>query len=203
MSGVKGFPRTVISTLISQVITKLNTGLSLLSGGTAVSSSNPLPTATGKGTSTSVEVQAGRMNIVRASKAAVAGEFARVQIHNAGTEVLQIPAIQTWAGSAGTHIYSVYEVETHDASAALSNVVTNCRLGNSPSADIEVYSRSSASAITTTGLFSQVSSALIAPAGIGLIFTGTQITIPAGKTIEIAIGTANVALNVVCAVNVI
>ena len=40
---IKGFPRTVISTLISQVITKLNTGLNLLAGGSAVSSSNPLP----------------------------------------------------------------------------------------------------------------------------------------------------------------
>lgn len=190
----------IVTGYLAQLV---NNGIKLLSGGTAVSSSNPLPTATGKGSSTSIEVQAGRMNMVRASKAAVSGEFARVQIHNAGTEVLQIPAIQTWAGSAGTHIYSVYEVETHDASAALSNVVTNCRLGASPSTDIEVYSRSSASAIQTTGLFSQVSSALIAPAGIGLIFTGTQITIPAGKTIEIAIGTANVALNVVCAVNVI
>ncbi|MCB1116739.1 MAG: hypothetical protein KDK71_09745, partial [Chlamydiia bacterium] len=40
---ITGYPKAIISGLIDQVITKLNTGLSILNGGTAVSSSNPLP----------------------------------------------------------------------------------------------------------------------------------------------------------------
>jgi hypothetical protein len=50
---ITGYPKAIISGLIGQVITKLNTGLSILNGGSAVSSSNPLPVAQPDGLSVS------------------------------------------------------------------------------------------------------------------------------------------------------
>ena len=50
---ITGYPKAIISGLIGQVITKLNTGLSILNGGIAVGSSNPLPVAQPDGLSVS------------------------------------------------------------------------------------------------------------------------------------------------------
>ena len=160
---------------------------------TTVSSSNPLPTTTAIGSSSASDCQAGRLHAVRATKSAVAAEFARLQIHNAGDVPLHVGTIQVWGGTAGTHVYSAYKVDEHAAGSPVSGAATNCLLGTGADAGIEVYSRSSATAITTANLLGQVSSALITPSGSALLQSGIQITIDAGETLEVAIGTANVA----------
>lgn len=170
---------------------------------TEVSQKNPIPTIPSMGTSTAADCQAGRQHAVRATKSAVAAEFARLQIHNAGTVPIHVASIQVWGGTAGTHVYSAYKVDAHAAGSPVSGAVTNCLLGTAADAGIEVYNNSSATAIPTANLLGQVSSAVITPAGSTPLQSGIQITIAVGETLEVAIGTANVAFTMNAAVSVV
>lgn len=165
---------------------------------TTVSSSNPLPVVTypTPAWASTVDSKNGYTNNVRALNTAVPAQFARQQIYNAGATDMQIFALTVWAATAGTHVYSVYEVSTHDASTQIANAKTCFRLGDAGSSSIEVYHYASATAIQTTGILGSNSSTSIVTPGAGLIFGAGAITIPAGKTLEIAIGTANVAFTI-------
>ena len=178
----------IVTGYLSQLV---SSGIKLLNNGTAVSSSNPLPTST-----TQLDGKNGYTNNVRSTNAAVSAQFARQQIYNAGTTDMQILALNLWASTAGTHVYSAYFVETHDASAAVANAKTSFRLGNTASDSIEVYHYASATAVQTTGIVGNNSSTSIVTPGASIIFGSGFITIPAGKTLEIAIGTANVAFTI-------
>lgn len=105
MSGVKGFPRTVLSTLISQVVTKLNTGLNLVSGGVAVSRSNPLSTLSivDYRTSQGAATVAGKNYKAWVTCAGVAGKYAAIQIENPiGSEYTYIVIGANGYNSTGT-----------------------------------------------------------------------------------------------------
>jgi len=193
---ITGYPKAIISGLIGQIITKLNTGLNLVNGGTAVSSSNPLPIVQPVAAAINIDSINGLTNNVRALNTAVPAQFARQQIHNAGSTSIQVNALTVWAATAGTHVYSVYEVTTHDASTKIANAKTCFRLGDAGGASIEVYNYASATAIQTTGILGSNTSAVIVTPGSSLLFGAGAITIPAGKTLEIAIGTANVAFTI-------
>ena len=182
---------SVINDTLLAIKAAFEAGVNIFNGGTAVSSSNPLPIAT-----TQLDGKNGYTNNVRSMNAAVSAQFARQQIYNAGTTDIQISAMAVWAATAGTHVYSAYFVETHDASAAVANAKTSFRLGNTASASIEVYHYASATAIQTTGIVGNNSSTSIVTPGASIIFGSGFITIPAGKTLEIAIGTANVAFTI-------
>lgn len=161
-----------------------------------VSSSNPLPVLQPTSAASNIDSKNGYTNNVRALNTAVSAQFARQQIHNAGSTSIQVNALTVWAATAGTHVYSVYEVTTHDASTQIANAKTCFRLGDAGSSSIEVYHYASATAIQTTGILGSNTSASIVTPGSSLIFGVGTITIPAGKTLEIAIGTANVAFTI-------
>jgi len=190
----------IVTGYLSQLV---NNGIKLLNGGTAVSSSNPLPTVLPAGASIAVDGKNGQLNNIRATNTAVSAQFARQQIYNAGSADILVLALNVWGGTAGTHVYSMYGVETHNASAAVANAKTSFKLGASASDSIEVYHYASASAIQTTGILGSGTSASIATPGAGITFGSGFIIIPAGKTLEIAIGTANVAFTINATVDVL
>lgn len=103
--SISGFPRSVLSTLISQVINKLNTGLNLLVSGTEVSSSNPLPVVTYSNARTSaIEASvSGKAFKAWVTAPATAAKYSAVQIWNpVGSGVtLVLPQVQGY-NSAGT-----------------------------------------------------------------------------------------------------
>ncbi len=187
---------SVINDTLLAIKSAFEAGVNIFNGGTAVSSSNPLPVQQPTSAASTIDSKNGYTNNVRATNTAVSAQFARQQIYNAGATDMQILALAVWAGTAGTHVYSAYFVETHNASAAVANAKTSFRLGNTASASIEVYHYASATAIQTTGIVGNNSSTSIVTPGASLIFGGGAITIPSGETLEIAIGTANVAFTI-------
>jgi hypothetical protein len=189
---------SVINETLLAIKAVFEAGVNIFNGGTAVSSSNPLPI-----TSTQFDSKNGYTNNVRATNTAVSAQFARQQIYNAGATDMQITALTVWAATAGTHLYSAYFVENHDASAAVANAKTSFRLGNTASAGIEVYHYASSAAIQTIGIVGSNTSTIIVTPGSSLIFGSGFITIPAGNTLEIAIGTANVAFTINATVTVL
>lgn len=170
---------------------------------TIVSEVNPLPVVLPAGASIVVDGINGRLNNIRATNTAVSAQFARQQIYNAGSTDIIVLALNVWGGTAGTHVYSMYGVETHNASAAVANAKNSFKLGAPVSDSIEVYHYASASAIQTTGILGGGPSASIALPGTGITFGSGYIIIPAGKTLEIAIGTANVAFTINATVDVL
>ena len=102
---ISGYPKTLISSLIGQVITKLNAGMALLSNGIAVSSSNPLPVVTYSNPRTSaIEASvSGKVFKAWVTAPATAAKYSAVQIWNpVGSGVtLVLPQIQGY-NSAGT-----------------------------------------------------------------------------------------------------
>jgi len=189
----------------------------------AVSSSNPLPitttqlpTALGSkrtqesvsitnaiGTSTAQELMLGRLHSIKISQAAVAAQYARVQIYNpvgSGVE-LMILAINSFAGTAGSHVYSAYAVNiaTDLGAAATTSNDVNFRLGGAVIPNIQLLGRNSATAITTTNLVDIASHASITSPGTAITLSSGLILIPEGQCLEFAIGTLNVAINIVVA----
>ena len=193
---------SVINETLLAIKAAFEAGVNIFNGGTAVSSSNPLPVVLPAGASIVVDGKNGQLNNIRATNTAVSAQFARQQIYNAGSTDILMLALTVWGGTAGTHVYSMYEVETHNASAAVANAKTNFKLGASVSDSIEVYHYASASAIQTTGILGGGSSASITAPGTSITFGSGYIIIPAGKTLEIAIGTANVAFTINVTVDV-
>lgn len=217
--GVSGFPRTVLSTLISQVISKLNAGINLVNGGSTVSSSNPLPTTTTQlptalgqkllaqsvsivgayGTFNVPEVVSGRSHKLQGQAPAVSGQFARIQIANPANSVedLVINALSVWAGTAGTYTYSVYEIPIANVGTLIANADVCYKIGSAACSAL-VYYANSATAITTAGLVAGGQNTSIASSGSSILYANGNIYIPAGKCIEIAIGTANIVANMQC-----
>lgn len=187
---------SVINDTLLAIKAAFEAGVNIFNNGTAVSSSNPLPVLQPVSAVFTIDSKNGLTNNVRALNTAVPAQFARQQIHNAGSTSIQVNALSVWAATAGTHVYSVYEVTTHDASTQIANAKTCFRLGDAESSSIEVYHYASATAIQTTGIVGNNSSTSIVTPGSSLIFGAGAITIPAGKTLEIAIGTANVAFTI-------
>ena len=194
---------SVINETLLAIKAAFEAGVNIFNGGTAVSNSNPLPVVLPAGGSLVVDGINGQLNNIRATNTAVSAQFARQQIYNAGSTDILVLALNVWGGTAGTHVYSMYGVETHNASAAVANAKTSFKLGASVSDSIEVYHYASASAIQTTGILGGGTSASIATPGTGITFGSGYIIIPAGKTLEIAIGTANVAFTINATVDVL
>ena len=100
---ITGYPKAIISGLIGQVITKLNAGMALLNGGTAVSSSNPLPVAqpdglavSGTATSAAVLFTTSMLNY----------ESITVQVTSAGTSCIityetSDDGVSNWVSASG------------------------------------------------------------------------------------------------------
>jgi len=193
---------SVINDTLLAIKAAFEAGVNIFNNGTAVSSSNPLPVLQPVSAASTIDSKNGYTNNVRALNTAVSAQFARQQIYNAGSTPIQISALTVWAATAGTHSYSVYEVPTHDASTQIANAKTCFRLGDAGSASIEVYNYASATAIQTTGILGSNTSTSIVTPGSSLIFGAGSITIPPGKTLEIAIGTANVAFTINATVTV-
>lgn len=103
MGNVSGFPRTVLSTLISQVIAKLNTGLNLLAGGSAVSSSNPLPVINEQKFSGALQGSEGRLwECPLITKTAVASKYSAICIFNPTISDIRMMMVTltAWVGSS-------------------------------------------------------------------------------------------------------
>lgn len=145
------------------------------------------------------EVVAGRSHRIVAQVPAVAGQFGRIQIANPAnsTEDLVINALSAWAGSAGTYTYSAYEIPIANVGTLIANTDVNYKIGGAASAAL-VYYANSATAITTTGLVAGAGNTSVASPGGSILYANGNIYIPAGKCIEIAIGTANIVANVQC-----
>ena len=158
-----------------------------------VSSSNPLPTASPMATSGNLEVIAGRVHLLRASQAAVAAQYARIQIHNPNSYDVFVINLLTFAGTAGTHVYTAYEVGAISGTL-LTTTDVNLKLGGAASG-VVFYGSNSATVPQTTSLLAGSSHTAIINQGTSIMFSGANIVIPAGKVVEVAISTVNVALN--------
>jgi len=147
------------------------------------------------GSTAVLEAAQGRSHNFRLSAAAVAGQFGRVQLANpvgsGGTIVIN--GLTTWGGTAGTHTYSAYEIPIANVGTVINNADTCYKIGGAVCAAIPYYANS-ASAIPTTGLVAGLSHTAITAVGTSITYTAGTITIPEGKCVEIAIGTANVAM---------
>ena len=212
---------SVINETLLLIKSAFEAGINLVNGGNAVSSSNPLPVSASQlpaslgikklqealcivnsaGTSIVTELLLGRSHNIKLTQAAVSAQYARVQIYNpvgSGVELL-ISAINSYAGSAGTHVYSVYAVDisTELGTAATSRSDTNYRLGGDVVPSIQLLGRNSATAITTTGIVDTASHTSVTAPGSAIILPSGLISIPEGKCLEFAIGTLNVSVNIV------
>jgi hypothetical protein len=210
---------SVINETLLAIKAAFEAGVNIFNGGTAVSSSNPLPinstqlpTTLGQklpSASVSVvgaygsfnvpEVVAGRSHKLQGQAPAVSGQFGRIQIANPANSVeyLVINALSVWAGTAGTYTYSAYEIPIANVGTLISNADTCYKIG-SPACSALVYYANSATAITTTGLVAGGQNASIASSGSSILYANGNIYIPAGKCIEIVIGTANIVANMQC-----
>jgi hypothetical protein len=79
----------------------------------------------------------------------------------------------------------------------IANTDVNYKIGGAASSAL-VYYANSATAITTTGLVAGAANTSVAAPGGSILYANGNIYIPAGKCIEIAIGTANIVANVQC-----
>jgi len=210
---------SVINDTLLAIKAAFEAGVNIFNNGTAVSSSNPLPTTTTQlpstlgqklnsnsvsivgcyGTFNVPEVVAGRSHKLQGQALAVSGQFGRIQIANPAnsTEDIIINALSVWAGTAGTYTYSAYEIPIANVGTLISNADTCYKIG-SPACSALVYYANSATAITTTGLVAGGQNASIASPGSSILYANGNIYIPAGRCIEIAIGTANIVANMQC-----
>ena len=205
----------IVTGYLSQLV---SSGIKLLNNGTAVSSSNPLPTTSTQlpttlgiktadnsvsvvGTygsfSTIPEYLAGRVSKITASVAAVSGQFGRIQLANPAnnTKDIVLAGLNSWAGTAGTYTYSVYEIPIASVGTLIPSVETSFKIGDGTSG-LLVYYANSATAIPTTGLVAGGAHAGITQPGTAILYSGGNICIPIGKAIEIAISTANIVMSV-------
>ena len=187
----------IVTGYLAQLV---NNGIKLLNGGTAVSSSNPLPIKQPPSASSGVDCAEGKVSTIRAQQVQVAGEFSRIQIENpAGNDDVILLGLAAYGGTAVNCLYSVYEISA-PTGTLLVNTNTSLKIGGTPSA-VKCYAAHSASAIQTTGICGGGTNSSILYPGVNLLTASGSIVIPSGKTIEIANGTANVTTNIVATVD--
>lgn len=192
MSGVKGFPRTVISTLISQVITKLNTGLNLLAGGSAVSSSNPLPVNSQLDSKTSNSQAAldGISAKCWINCPAVATKFSAVQIWNPVGSGVNLLCVGLTGMNASTTMKWFQHLDDTQLSTE-GGFQQNLKVG-AAELPFEIYYQSLDAKTATDGLGVTISATT--PQGGSLIMAGETICIPEGYGIRYEADTANISI---------
>lgn len=196
MNGAKGFPRTVISTLISQVITKLNTGLNLLVGGTAVSSSNPLPVSSRPDNKTSNSQAAldGMLSKCWVTCPPTATKYPSVQVWNPTGSEIKILVIGMNGYNSSTTMKWFQFLDATKLST-LSGYQQNMKFGEA-SSPYEMYYQALDAKTATNAVGINVTATT--PQGQSLQMAGENICIPANSGLRFEGETAGIGMTIIC-----
>lgn len=192
---IKGYPKTLISGLIGQVITKLNTGIALLNGGTAVSASNPLSVTTYPNAKTSAIESSiiGKLYKAWATAPATAAKYSAVQIWNpTGSGVTLVVVAANCYNSAGTMKW--YSLLNQTQLSGTAGFIINLKAGGG-APNFQILTEALTARTVNDSLGSSVSS--VTPNGTGLLIGNEYYTIPEGWGLRYEGETVNVGMNLI------
>ena len=192
---IKGYPKTIISGLIGQVITKLNTGLNLLAGGTAVSSSNPLPTSTvNLFDTTPLECARGNIFVCRVVTTSLGtGKFLSLTLQNplGSREVLYLVGGHCNTSSAA--VLQTYQRTTAPTGADITDVlIKNANQSSGKTTQAKLWKDDLAAASTPTTIWGKFSTSTGFP-GSSILYSNVFPVLAEGESITLEHLSANLS----------